>query len=407
MIPDRIRSIALDLASCEPTPFYLIDLDEIGKKFVTLTSAWRSCFRDVVIAYSYKTNSLKAITRLLRSLGSHAEVVSGTELKWAVEDGFLPDQIIFNGPVKTLSELREAIRLGVMINVDSVDEARSIVRICHSDNLTPRIGARLVAPYMAKGASRFGVTKTELQEIVDLLADVGTTVQGLHFHMGSNIVSEERYIDVLTTYLSTIETFTRGSATPVTLDIGGGLPARSAAKDYVPPEPMDLVKRIQGFLSTNGIPFECIRIVLEPGRYLVEDDGYLVTKVEVRKSRNGNQLLIVDAGINLIRSISTWYHEVSLLDSSKETATPFMVYGANCFESDLFTEELYGPLEVAIGDLLIVGSAGGYDIPSANVWTHPSPAIFGTYNGGIKCLRRLQDPYEVRANQSGIVDGDC
>lgn len=97
------KRVLEDLPEGACTPFYLLDLDGVERALTTLRNAWEEVFGSVGIAYSFKTNSLSSLTRRLRALGCMAEVVSGTELGWALRDGF--SDILFDGPVKTQAEL--------------------------------------------------------------------------------------------------------------------------------------------------------------------------------------------------------------------------------------------------------------------------------------------------------------
>jgi len=143
--------------------------------------------------------------------------------------------------------------------------------------------------------------------------------------------------------------------------------------------------------------------VIEPGRSLVEDFGFLVTRVVVRKTRDGEHLLIVDPGTNLVRSLPSWYHPVDFAEAERlEWGTPYHIYGALCFESDMFTSEITGPEVVDIGTLVIVGEAGGYDIPSANVWIRPSPVIFGLQDGHVAMIRMPQSVEEMQQRECAL-----
>lgn len=108
----------------------------------------------------------------------------------------------------------------------------------------------------------------------------------------------------------------------------------------------------------------------------------------------------MDGGIHLVRSLRGWHHPVIFSPSSKNSdevpVHTYTVYGANCFESDILAEEIKPVYLVQLDDLFIIGATGGYDIPSANVWTRPAPAIYGIYHRKIVLLRHEQTIQEVR-----------
>jgi diaminopimelate decarboxylase len=152
-----------------------------------------------------------------------------------------------------------------------------------------------------------------------------------------------------------------------------------------------------------------LRFITEPGRCLTEDYGYLISKVEVSKRRNNREILVLNVGSNFIRSINNWYHPVELLDSSLselEHKKVCDIYGANCFESDLLKLDIQVPHtdDSMVGKKVIIGSAGGYDIPSTNVWTRPLPPIFGIYQDKVCQIRLAQTVSEMRDLQVSLKD---
>ena len=138
----------------------------------------------------------------------------------------------------------------------------------------------------------------------------------------------------------------------------------------------------------------------EPGRCLVEDHGYLVSPIRVIKQRKKTTILILDGGIHLVKSLHHWKHSVEFVREDGNKNKPYEVYGSNCFESDLFHKNLIGPSNISLDDLVIVSEAGGYDIPSANVWTRISPPIYGITNHQ-ECvtIRRPQEWRDMRSRQ--------
>jgi diaminopimelate decarboxylase len=121
-------------------------------------------------------------------------------------------------------------------------------------------------------------------------------------------------------------------------------------------------------------PVDRIHVVVEPGRCLVEDHGYLVTSVRTVKQRGRRPLAVVDAGTNLVRSISSWHHDIVPEIGGNRAVD---IAGAQCYESDYFVTKLPCSPNFSVGHRIIVCAAGSYDIPSANVWMRPSPPIYG------------------------------
>ncbi|MYW03857.1 hypothetical protein GT354_37365, partial [Streptomyces sp. SID3343] len=146
MIDDRLTGAAARMAREIPTPFHVVDPDGVERDFVAMDKAWREWFPRFTLAYSYKSNPLAAFTRLLCSLGAVAEVVSGPELQTALDDGFAPQDILFDGPVKTPAESARAVALGVGLQIDSVAEAEHLAAAGRGSGAAPRVCLRLAVP---------------------------------------------------------------------------------------------------------------------------------------------------------------------------------------------------------------------------------------------------------------------
>ncbi|MEM7173929.1 MAG: hypothetical protein AAF380_01565 [Bacteroidota bacterium] len=372
------------------------------------SSTWQSYFKKVKVAYSYKTNSLKGITQALRQQGATAEVVSGTELTWAIEDGFAPREIFFDGPVKTVQELLLALKNHVVIQIDSLDELHLLTDLFHEIAIKPRLSLRLATRYHDKGLSRFGLLAEEYWKAIHFVQKNNMIFEGIHLHVGSNVNDVKKYTRELVTYMPIIKHHIRLFGPSIFIDIGGGFPAKSLGKNIALTPLAHYAKAIKQCLSKYFIDIDEITLVTEPGRSLVEDHGYLVTRVMVQKKRKDNNIVVVDGGMHLVRSLHTWYHPVlfspAYQSKSKKKAThTYTVYGANCFESDILAEEIKAHYPVQISDLVILGSAGGYDIPSANVWTRPAPAIYGIYRKKLILLRHDQKIETVREHHENIL----
>ena len=395
-------------ASQFSTPFYLIDLDQIKSSFLEFETAWKSKFKHFKIAYSYKSNALKAITQQFRLLGSCAEIVSGTELEWALDDGFESNQIFFDGPLKKLEELDLALKYGVNIQLDSLEELNQLIFLFKERKKTTKISIRLSTDYKQSKKSRFGFTYEEAIKALQRLRLDGLQLSGLHIHLGSNLTYPHLFYRTLLEYLEIIKSLLSQNKERISLDVGGGFPAKSVNKQMEPVPLQKFIQCIENFFIDNSIDFDQINLITEPGRCLVEDFGYLVTSISNKKQREDHHLLIVDAGIHLTRSLATWYHPIKIFkqNASSKLANPhsYHVFGSNCFESDVFINQFESDENLEMGDLMIVGSSGGYDICSANAWTRPLPQILGILNDKLCILRTNQTSQDVRIRQKSFIE---
>jgi diaminopimelate decarboxylase len=363
------------------TPLRVLDVEAISRRYRALSAAWSAHFPSIEIAYSYKTNSSPCVTRALLTAGASAEVVSGLELADALADGFPPERIYFDGPLKRPGELARALRLGAFINLDSLDDLRTCLASPTFQPGRARLGLRLSAPRPDGTWSRFGFNAEELPAALQLLRSAGAGVSGVHLHLGSNLADPALHTVVLAHYAPLLRLLRARSSRTFTLDLGGGFPAWSAARAAPDPDSV-LAARAASTLTAAGVPLEGLHVVLEPGRCLVEEHGYLLARVTVRKTRGERQLVVVDAGTNHVRSLRDWPHRMAFL-SATPAEREVDVYGWNCFESDVFALALPAPAELPRGTPFVVADAGGYDVPSTSPWIRPAPLLVSWDTSGV------------------------
>jgi diaminopimelate decarboxylase len=379
-LPDRIAAAAYNRAY--ETPFYLIDLGAISAAALSMRNAWESEFPNAVVAYSYKTNSIAAITQLMRQQGLAAEVVSGAELELALDDGFIGEAIYFDGPIKLDAELRQAYGVGATIQADSAAEIHAICGILRQNcqaHITLRVSVK-----RGRRFSRFGFTPEDARAARDTLRVHSIDVAGIHFNTGAHAADTRHFCVALSQWRSFIDELLETNRGVVTIDIGSGFPARSSAIGRRLPPFSYYASDIAAVFQRFGWPAERIRLVVEPGRCLVEDHGYLVTQIRATKDRGRRRLAVMDAGTNLVRSIASWHHDMVVERPGRGLVVD--IAGAQCYESDFFARKLRCASDMTIGHRLVVCAAGGYDIPSANVWMRPSPPVYGIGSDGSTTL---------------------
>jgi diaminopimelate decarboxylase len=388
VIEQQLQDI-LKLAGTEKTPFYYLDLNRIRKKASGFVSAWMRVFPSGRIAYSYKTNSLRAVTAIMKECGMMAEVVSGAELNWAFSDGFVGEQILFNGPYKTETELADAIKANVGIQFDSIDEFLRILEIVTTTGAKPRVSPRL-AIIRDRRLLRFGLSGSEYKHAAALAERQGVRFSGVHFHVGSNNSSSLPYLAALALHKDVIRELISESQHPPWINIGGGLPASSIGEAGIPFYAEDLARDVAAFFARENINTERCILAVEPGRCLTEDFGFLVTRVVALKERGRETIVTVDAGTNLLRSISNRYHPVTVVsDRLKDRGTKdYAIYGSQCRESDLFGAINGSNFDIKTRDLIIYGNSGAYDIANSNMWMRSAPAIVGFEQNRQLLIRR-------------------
>ena len=346
-----------------PTPELILDLGAIELAAKSMKEHVKNIGLNAKLYYSYKTNNTELVCKLMGAEGFGAEVASIDELELAIGDGFSPDMIVFDGPLKPSSELRRALQLPVTIHIDSISEALEIIKLKESGvEVAAKFGIRFTHKY-GDSLSRFGLTSGDVEFLVNngLLDKID--IRGVHVHTGSNLAS----VEAMKSCLIHNQIFIRSilSKKHSWLDLGGGFPANtkrppnSATSSSIISDINEVVKEL--------FPSDEFDVFLEPGRSLVEDHGYLITKIHHTKIRNDMILGFCDAGLNLISSIRSWVHDIgsfSLTSSCDEKMD--ILYGSNCFESDIIARDIsYSKSE---DTYVVIGGCGGYDIPSTNFW---------------------------------------
>ncbi|MBU2568243.1 MAG: diaminopimelate decarboxylase [Elusimicrobia bacterium] len=327
------------------TPVYIYSKNKILKNLAEYGKAFSSVPH--LLCYAVKANTGYAVCKTIFSAGAGAEVASGGELYRVLKAGADPRKIVFSGAGKTREEIEFAIRNGVLlINAESVEELSLINTLA---GRMERAGQTGGAPRRAGGTSRVGQAGGTRQKIlvgIRVNPDIdphthrhittgksenkfgiplpfamnvyrgsgqysNLSVEGVHCHIGSQIVSTKPFVEMCMKLSSLIKKL-RSTGIPVKwTDIGGGLGIKY--KDESPPSPTELARKILPVLKPLGT-----KIILEPGRYIVGNAGILVTKVIYRKRGMQKNFLVVDAGMtDLIRpALYDAYHEISPVEKS-------------------------------------------------------------------------------------------
>ena len=363
--------VSLDsIAQAVGTPAYVYSVAAIREQYARLSNALTGIPHR--LHYSVKANSNLAILGTLRKLGAGVDIVSGGEMYRAQSAGFMGSDIVFSGVGKTEREMVEALTLGVlMINVESEEELEFLDAVARrmgkrapvALRVNPEVMVDTPHPYTRTGVKgmKFGIPFDETLIVAKrAVAMENIALIGLDMHVGSQIAQFEPYeigLGRLLQLKSEIEA--AGAKELEYLDIGGGL-----AVSYDTEHPIDVdafgevVKRMVG---PTGL-----KVIVEPGRYLVGNAGALLTRVLYRKRSGGKEFIIVDAGMNdLIRpSHYNAYHRIESVKATEEKITADVV-GPVCESGDFLG--LHRDVDDAKpGDLIAVLSAGAYGFVMAS-----------------------------------------
>ena len=370
------------------------DLDRLDARVDELVAA---CPPATLHAVAIKANPLVSLLRRLVDRGVGLEAASWEEVEVGLAAGCPPERLVFDGPAKTESELRQALALGLWLNVDNDEELRRLAALGAASSAA-RIGLR-VNPQLGEGAiaatstvgrtSKFGVPLSRAAELVQAYP----FVTGLHVHTGSQGCG-----------LELIAAAGRATAQVASdlglawLDVGGGLPVRYTAAD---PEPPTFAAWGEVLRQLPGQPG--MRLVTELGRSLLAGPGWALSRIETVKEVDGVSTLVVHLGADLLlRRVyrpDDWDYEVVVLDADGQpregAQQPTHVAGPLCFSGDLLAR--HRPLPAAQpGDLLLIRDTGAYTL---SMWSrHCSrglPASWGYGADGMTCLHAGEDAAAV------------
>ncbi len=404
-----------DLLRDHGSPLFVLDaarLDDNAARFLR-APAHRVC--GVEPHYSYKTNPVPAVLDRLHRHGVGAEVISEYELWLARRLGVPPERIVANGPGRSPAMLRQAVELGVLVQVNHREEIPRLAETARAAGKRARVGLRVVT---ASGWSgQFGepiAGGRALQTYRDMAARPELEVVALHAHLGGEITSAEA-VERLAWELSDLAAAVRDATgvAPEILDLGGSLACptvvshdkvrlrlnRSLGTDLPPRAPSDVLD-IDGYVDTvvraveDGAARHRLprpRILVEPGRAMTANAAMLLTRVSSLKASGAPGVVhaILDAGVNVAEPVRGEYHQVFVTDAPREREETYRLTGPICTPMDTLVWALRLP-ELQPGDGLAIMDAGAYFVPFATSFSFPQPAIVMVEDGRAHCLRRAE-----------------
>ena len=360
------------------TPAYIYSSAAVREQYSRLRDAVGAM--DARLHYSVKANSSIALLELLRELGAGLDIVSGGELFRALRAGFSGADVVFSGVGKTEREMEEALRAEVLLfNVESEEELRVLDKVAERLHVKARVALRVNPevlvdtphPYTRTGEKgmKFGIPFDEALSVGKIAAALpNIQLLGLDMHVGSQISQFAPYEVGLQRLLHLRREIERETGVKLEyLDIGGGLAVTYDAERTVDVTQFGQV--INALVGGSGL-----KIILEPGRFLVGNAGVLVTRVLYRKRSGGKEFIITDAGMtDLLRpSHYNAFHRIEALNPTGRTTVADVV-GPVCESGDFLALDRQID-DAQPGSLLAVKSTGAYGfVMASNYNSRPRP----------------------------------
>jgi diaminopimelate decarboxylase len=393
------------------TPLYVYDLDVVDRQVAVLRAALPRTFD---VAYAIKANPSLGVVAHLAGLGLGADVASGGELATALRAGIDPARVVFTGPGKRDDELQAAAAAGLRaVTVESLGELDRLAAI--AARLQTRVPVLLrVATTGTEDAhgvligrqdgGKFGIDRNELAEAARRAGcSPHLRLLGLHAFGASNVLDADSLAGHVAATVSEAARLAallrRDVQTDFRLelvDVGGGLGIPYA--DGEPDLDLDRLGRRLAELAAGWAAADetrDVRVLLEPGRFLIGPAGTYLTRVIDRKRIGAREIVIVDGGIHhLVRpALVGRQHRIVNVLRRMDAQTKVSVAGPLCSGLDVLADDI--PIAAPeIGDLLGVRDTGAYGYTESMplFLSHPSPAEVAIRDGRVALLRPRVEP---------------
>ncbi|MEZ4856409.1 MAG: diaminopimelate decarboxylase [Gelidibacter sp.] len=399
MLEKELLKIANDFGS----PVYVYDSEKIVSQYQRLTSAF-SKVKHLKINYATKALSNISILKLMNSLGSGLDTVSYQEVKLGLAAGFLPEQIIYTPNGVSLEEIELAAKLGVQINIDNL----SILEQFGTKHPKTPVCVRINPHVMAGGNtnisvghidSKFGISIHQLPHLFRIIENTKMNINGIHMHTGSDILDIDVFLYASEILFDTAKHFKDLEF----IDFGSGFKVPYKAGDIetnIEELGKKLSKRFNDFCKEYG---KDLTLAFEPGKFLVSEAGYFLTKVNVVKQTTSTVFAQVDSGFNhLIRPMLYGsQHEINNISNPKGRERFYSVVGYIC-ETDTFANNRRIN-EITEGDILAFKNAGAYCFTMAsNYNSRYRPAEVLWHNNKAHLIRKRETFDDIIKNQIEI-----
>jgi diaminopimelate decarboxylase len=385
------------------TPVYVYDAETMKRQYQRLTNA----FKDVKlkVKYACKANTNIEVMKFMRNLGSGLDVVSIEEAMIGIKAGYSPADILFTPNCVSFEEIRMAVDLGVVINIDNLSileqfghEYEDRVPCCI--RLNPHIAAGGNSHIQTGHIdSKFGISIYQLRHVQRIVSTCRMKINGLHIHTGSEILDSSVFIRMAELMFDAAKEFPDLQF----IDFGSGFKVAYKEGDYVT-DIEELSKEFtvlfKNFCNVYGRELE---LWFEPGKFLVSEAGALLVKVNTVKQTMATVFVGVDSGQNhLIRPMfyDAYHHIVNVSNPSGKQRI-YTIVGYIC-ETDTFGWDRKLN-EVREGDILAILNAGAYGYTMSNNYnSRLRPAEVMISHGVAKLIRRRETIEDLLKTQIDV-----
>ena len=389
----------LDLVKKYDTPLYIYDTDIILRQINRLKSAFDVDELDIHFACKALNNI--NILKLIQKWNCGLDTVSIQEIWLGLKAGFKAEQIIYTPNCVGPDEIEMAIELGVQINIDHIETQEYIGSHYPDTKICIRINPHVMAGGNEKISvghidSKFGISIYQMPLVLRLVDTLKLKINGLHMHTGSDILDP----GVFTLASEILFDVARKFPDLQFIDFGSGLKV-----PYRPDDVSTDIEELGSLLSASFNRFckeygRPLKLLFEPGKFLVSESGYFFVKTNVIKQTPSTVFAGVDSGLNhLIRPMFYGsYHQIENISNPGGRPRIYNVVGYIC-ETDTFASNR-AISEIHPGDILCFKNAGAYCFSmSSNYNSRFRPAEVMLYEGKDFLIRQRETIEDLLKNQ--------
>ena len=394
------KSILKSIADTFNDSVYVYNGDQIQSQYSRLKNAF-SGIEKLQINYACKALSNISILGLMNSMGTGLDTVSVQEVQLGIKAGFDPKKIIFTPNGVSMEEIEEVASLGVQINIDNL----SVLEQFGSKHPKIPVCIRINPHVMAGGNSnisvghidsKFGISIHQIPHIIRIVENTKMRINGVHMHTGSDILDIEVFLNAAEILFDTALKFKNLDF----IDFGSGFKVPYTSNDIetnIEELGEKLTKRFNEFCDNYG---KKLNLAFEPGKFLVSQAGYFLTRVNSIKQTTSTVFAQVNSGFNhLIRPMFYGsHHHIINISNPKGKERFYTVVGYIC-ETDTFGSNRK-IAEINEGDILMFKNAGAYCFTmSSNYNSRFRPAEVLWHNNRAHTIRKQETLDDLISNQ--------
>jgi diaminopimelate decarboxylase len=383
-------------------PLYIYDSQVIKRQYERITQAF--AVPRLRINYACKANTNLSIMRLLQGWGSGLDTVSVQEVELGLQAGFSAQDIIYTPNCVSLEEIAEAVEHGVRINIDNISILEQFGHQFPEVPVCIRINPHIMAGGNSKISvghidSKFGISIHQLPHVLKVVSTLKLKIEGIHMHTGSDILNAESFLQAAEILLNCAREFPDLDY----VDFGSGF--------RVPYKPGGIATDIEDLGERLSERFNAfcadygreLMLMFEPGKFLVSESGYFLTRCNVVKTTPATAFIGVDSGLNhLIRPMMyDAYHHITNISNPTGKMRIYTVVGYIC-ETDTFGANRQIS-EAREGDVICLHNAGAYCFSMAsNYNSRYRPAEVLVHEGKAHLVRKRETMEDIRRNQVDV-----